>query len=351
MVASCRGQKRVTIIGGGLAGLALGIRLRQREVPVTICEAGRYPRHRVCGEFFSGRGLSLLSELGLRESLDQASPIMAQTAQFFVADRALARRKLPVPAMCLSRHVLDAMLADLFQQLGGELRCETRCQPIMLGEGVIRATGRRVRTESSHGCWYGLKAHARNVELQADLEMHLGADCYVGLCRLPGGEVNVSGLFRKNTSEQPHLRSLVERIQQGSSVGLSDRLRRAEWNESSYCSVGGLPFRSRLECRAGEICIGDAMGMIPPVTGNGMSLALESARVAVGPVADFAEGRLSWNAASQAVARACRAEFARRLRFAGWLHSFLFHPMARRWIVPPLMSSEIMWRMLFRSTR
>ena len=43
----------VTIIGGGLAGLTLGIGLRQRNVPVTIREAGQYPRHRVCGEFIS----------------------------------------------------------------------------------------------------------------------------------------------------------------------------------------------------------------------------------------------------------------------------------------------------------
>jgi len=48
--------KPITIVGGGLAGLTLGIGLRQRGVPVTIWEAGKYPRHRVCGEFISGNG-------------------------------------------------------------------------------------------------------------------------------------------------------------------------------------------------------------------------------------------------------------------------------------------------------
>jgi len=41
--------KRITIICGGLAGLTLGIALRQCEVAVTICEAGHYPSHRVSG--------------------------------------------------------------------------------------------------------------------------------------------------------------------------------------------------------------------------------------------------------------------------------------------------------------
>ena len=57
-------HKPITIIGGGLAGLTLGIGLRQREVPVTIWEAGNYPRHRVCGEFISGNGQAVLERLG-----------------------------------------------------------------------------------------------------------------------------------------------------------------------------------------------------------------------------------------------------------------------------------------------
>src|SRR5580693_8216081 len=57
-------RKPITIVGGGLAGLALGIGLRQRDVPATIWEAGHYPRHRVCGEFISGHGQAVLVPWG-----------------------------------------------------------------------------------------------------------------------------------------------------------------------------------------------------------------------------------------------------------------------------------------------
>jgi 2-polyprenyl-6-methoxyphenol hydroxylase-like FAD-dependent oxidoreductase len=73
----------ITIAGGGLAGLTLGIALRQRGIPVTIWEAGHYPRHRVCGEFICGRGRETLVKLGLNEILSKAGAQEAKTACFF----------------------------------------------------------------------------------------------------------------------------------------------------------------------------------------------------------------------------------------------------------------------------
>ena len=79
--------KTVTIIGGGLAGLTLGIGLRQKKIPVTIHEARRYPHHRVCGEFISGRGLGTLARLGLRPLLEQVGAVRATHAAFFSTGR------------------------------------------------------------------------------------------------------------------------------------------------------------------------------------------------------------------------------------------------------------------------
>src|SRR6202521_3052729 len=102
-------NKPITIVGGGLAGLTLGIGLRQWGVPVTVWEAGRYPRHRVCGEFISGKGLGTLSRLGLRESFVEAGAIPALTTAFFSPTTASAIRQLADPALSISRYALDEL--------------------------------------------------------------------------------------------------------------------------------------------------------------------------------------------------------------------------------------------------
>src|SRR5437016_5730079 len=134
----------ITIIGGGLAGLTLGIGLRQRGLPVTILEAGRYPRHRVCGEFISGRGQQTLSNLGLLDSLRRSGAQPAATAAFFLPGRNTAPiRRLESSAICISRFELDALLARTFRELGGDLRENTRAGVNQLEEGIVRASGRR----------------------------------------------------------------------------------------------------------------------------------------------------------------------------------------------------------------
>src|SRR5579863_2602966 len=94
----------VTIIGGGLAGLTLGIGLRQRGVPVTVQEAGDYPRHRVCGEFISGGGQVVLERLGLLPQFHNAGAVYARTAVFLSGAAKSPVRKLATPALCLSRY-------------------------------------------------------------------------------------------------------------------------------------------------------------------------------------------------------------------------------------------------------
>ena len=65
-------MKEIQIIGGGLAGLSLGIGLRENGVPVVLHEGGSYPQHKVCGEFICGVEDSVLDALGIQECLADA---------------------------------------------------------------------------------------------------------------------------------------------------------------------------------------------------------------------------------------------------------------------------------------
>jgi len=343
--------KPISIVGGGIAGLALGIALRQQAIPVVIHEAGIYPRHRVCGEFISGRGQETLRRLGLLDSLLAAGARPAVSTAFTHGDRAFPRRLLPQPALCLPRFRLDALLADQFRQSGGELRCESRWSDQKEVEGVVYANGRHSRPTESGWRWFGLKAHARNVELSADLEMHLADDVYVGLCRLSSEVVNVCGLFRGGNERESGAASVVERLSRAGGRMLRHRLAAAEWDADSVCAVAGLSLRPRRARESTGCRIGDALTMIAPVSGNGMSMAFESAELSVGPLIAYSKGELSWPETTATVARRCDKAFARRLRWACRFQLALFSPMLRRWGSPLAFGCEPIWRFLFAATR
>jgi 2-polyprenyl-6-methoxyphenol hydroxylase-like FAD-dependent oxidoreductase len=293
----------------------------------------------------------MLRALGLLETLEKAGARRSGTAAFTLGGQACPVRELPQPALCLSRHVLDATLANRFRGLGGDLHCGRRWSKATNLEGQVRATGRRVQPETDGWRWFGLKAHARNVPLAADLEMHFAANSYVGLCRLPDGEINVCGLFRRKTSGPSLPGDSIERLQVELPADLLARMEGAEWDPLSFCSVGGLPFRAVMKPGAGEFCVGDALVMTPPITGNGMSMAFESAGLAVEPLIAYSTGRISWSSACEVAASISWKAFRRRLRVAGWLHAGLFHSATRLWLRPCVGRSDFLWRLLFRATR
>jgi menaquinone-9 beta-reductase len=343
--------KPITIVGGGLAGLTLGIGLRQKNIAVEIFEAGHYPRHRVCGEFINGRGLEILATLGLKGKFLEAGAIETRNAAFFSANSKSPARPLSSSALCLSRYVMDDLLAREYQRLGGVLHENTRWQKNEFGEGVVRATGRRLQPTENGWRWFGVKAHARNVNLNADLEMHVSRAGYVGLCKLGGGEVNVCGLFRRKSVGDKSNQTGVDLLRGEPGTILNERLARADFVEDSFCSVAGLSLRAQHGADRNECSVGDSLTMIPPVTGNGMSMAFESAEIAIEPLAAFGRGQITWTQTQQTVARNCDDAFARRLKWARMLQWLMLSPLAHRGVVSVLLRSNLLWRMMFEKTR
>ncbi|NDA10340.1 MAG: hypothetical protein EBZ53_05335 [Verrucomicrobia bacterium] len=343
-------MKSVYIVGGGLAGLTLGLRLRQLEIPVELFEAGHYPRHRVCGEYLSGQGRDLLVSLLGETPLSQAGARSSLQLRIYRGKASLTERALPRPALCLSRYRLDKLLADAFSRVGGRIHAQTR-QPILREEGWVTATGRQPSIREVGWRWLGLKAHALDLRLPDGLEMHLTPWGYVGLCPVEENRVNVCGLFRTREPVPNLIHQWRDWLSGPPGSALHERLRGANWDESSFSSVSALSLHPRRASDQPGVRVGDSLTMIPPLTGNGMSMAIEGAFLAVGPLASWAAGKVSWSECTGKIAQSLDQTFSSRLAWARRLQQAVLHPLGQpiAWNLSLLFPS--LPHLLFRQTR
>jgi len=312
------GSRPVEIIGGGLAGLALGIGLRRAGVTVKVIEAGDYPRHRVCGEFIAGLPEQTVRRLGIESVFEGA--LRHAGVHWFRGNRPVARMRLPSPAIGVSRFVLDARLASLFVEHGGELVTCERVMGEITGEGRVQVAGRRRSVDSP---WVGLKAHVRNLSLSDDLELHLGDGVYFGLSPVGDGWINACGLFRrKGVLKGDSSHALAETLRGRGLDALAKRIEEAEFCAGSATAVAGFVFDARVAPRRG-VMLGDNCAMIPPFTGHGMAMAFIAAELALEPLVDWAEQRASWEETSVRAHKALHRTFRTRLRSAQLLHPLL----------------------------
>lgn len=330
----------IEIVGGGLAGLSAGLALRRSGVPVTIYEAGDYPRHRVCGEFIAGLEAGTVEALGLREHLADAHPHRAVT--YFLRGRTLRPFPLPHTAWGISRHTLDARLAAAFVAAGGDLRTRTRMPEDETPEGRVFAAGRRRKGPF----WVGLKVHLRGFALSNDFEVHLGDRAYVGLSRVETGEVNVCGIFDAREVGERGAGMLPRYLAASGLEGLAQRIEAADADPDSFC-VTAAPLGDRRVERSDRVWLGDACASIAPFTGNGLAMALQGAELALAPLRAYASGAAGWAVAVREVARAQRIRFRRRLMVSSLLHPFFLERRRQQWLASLVSSRLIPFRAFY----
>lgn len=335
-------MKAIFIIGGGISGLVTGIALRQHGIAVTVVEAGFYPRHKVCGEFLNGAGIDLLEALEIPLRKFAAS---VETISFHRGEKSSQTSALPNAGVAIPRFSFDKLLALNFEVLGGKLKCGTRYRAHSTPEGYVQATGRRLRRPAKWK-WYGVKAHARNVRQKADLELHLVENGYIGLCRLDAHRSNICGLFRRPVANSERSADLLEHFTRPNS--LRDRLAGAEWVEESIATVSGLPVPESDPPES--FSVGDAFGMIPPFTGNGMSIAIELGMLGAGILKQYAEGNLSWGEAAEGYHRAGEELVRKRMFAANLSQKLLLSPICQRLFMATADRTNV-WGRVFEATR
>lgn len=312
-------MKGIEIAGGGLAGLSLGIALQSRGVPVTLREAGSYPRHKVCGEFINGVTIETLKNLRIDSIFRDV--IYHRHTRWWAGNEAIYSAEMIRPALGMSRWKMDEDLRVLFGKEGGVLSIKDRVnrEP---REGLVWTAGRALKKKSD---WLGLKAHFKGLQVDA-LEMHLGEGGYVGLTPIENGRVNVCGLFNRRSLRSENL--LVSYLKECGLTALSSRLERADFDSSSLTGVSG--FDLGAQDQDGDLCtLGDAERMIPPFTGNGMSMAFESAEIALEPLLNYSKGEIDWSSSRRDIRKKLDKRFTQRVRLAQMMHYFLTNRVGR----------------------
>lgn len=318
--------QQITILGGGLAGLSLGICLRQEQIPVHILEAQPYPRHRLCGEFLHGSGAQMLHRLEI--PIPKHTPKHSKVA-WYDDNGSICTHHMPQSVYGLSRWQLDQLLAEKFSKLGGKISF-TRISPVQLQgqEGTVFAYGRK-RSKSP---WFGIKQHMKNLPLEADLEVHLGSNGYIGLTPVEDGSINICGLFKQTQTLQkaPKKERLPLLLQQAGLDNLSRRVQQAELKPHSICGVAGLKLGTQSSsAKTNEICLGDTGFCIAPLTGNGQSMALESAVYSAPFLSKWAYKQATWGTTCQNIQQLRKQIHQKRVSMSLLLNKAILHKTGR----------------------
>ncbi|MES2982701.1 MAG: hypothetical protein V4727_10335 [Verrucomicrobiota bacterium] len=316
-------NQEITIIGGGLTGLSLAIALRKHSIPVQLHEAGIYPRHRVCGEFISGVSSETLANLGISNALSDA--LTHQSVSWFSGDQKLRQTKLQTPALAISRFLLDQRLYKMAITNGAVIHTHSRQPTETNTPGTVRASGRI----PSPGSWIGLKAHIKGLKPSANLEMHSGPIGYLGITQVEDGWHNACGLFRIDRSIKAKQEDLLPAyLRKNGNHLLADQLQFAEWREDSFSAVAGFSLGNQPSTPE-MMCLGDSHAIIPPFTGNGMTMAFESAEIALPHLTAYSADRISWEQACALTDKNLHKHFRKRLTASRFIHPLLFHSASR----------------------
>lgn len=299
-------QDEILILGGGVAGCAASIALARQGRSVTLIEREPTPRHKVCGEFLSGEALEDLHALGIDVTSLGAVPI--NYVRLAAAKRA-AEAPLPFPAASLTRKTLDtaliaeAIAAGVRVERGRSVQSLNRTADNVwqatLDDGtaweaatVFLATGkhdlRGYNRPKDPERWVGFKTYyrlsrAQTMELSHASELMLYPGGYGGLQPVEGGMANLCCVVQNRYLADAGNRweNFLRKMQQDC-PHLAMRLAGAEALLDKPIAVTHIPYGFiRRTTEEGLYCIGDQAAVIPSFTGDGISIALHTARCAV----------------------------------------------------------------------
>ena len=361
------------VVGGGPAGSTLAWDLARQGVDVTVLERTRFPREKVCGDYVEPRGLRILERMGTLERLETGGPLRITHSATFVDGECRYRGEipfygpggdLPPHGYIIARDELDDAMLRTAAEAGATVHEETQATAVDAGAGGVTVEAKRggksvrYRARLVAGADGVNSVVARDCGLTADDERRLavaqrayatvaddvgeaafffGEDLFPGygwLFPLAGGRANLGVGILAETRRRLDLH--VPELFAGFVERLREMHPRCGALELCGPPIGGIvrTYGAAGSNHAdGAVLVGDAGCFVDPMTGEGITPAMESALLA-SPVLRDALAAKRFDAAQLAPYEAAfRAYFDPAMRFLDLCAATLRNPhLARPWL-------------------
>jgi flavin-dependent dehydrogenase len=327
-------KRGVIIIGGGISGLVAANLMARRGLSVTLIEKKSYPFHRVCGEYISNETRPFLK----RENLfpQEFDPPAVHELELTSVNGRSALVPLAMGGFGISRYNFDNFLYQR-AKAGGTVfflntevtsisfvddKFEVRAGDVALECDVVLASfGKKSRLDhtmnrrfvSRRSPYAGVKYHIDAVHPPSRIALHNFSGGYCGVGPIEGGMSNLCYLTHRNNLKAFRSIRAMEEAVLFQNPFLRKIFTHAKFVTEKPEVINEISFETKSPVEDHVLMAGDAAGMITPLCGNGMAMAIRSALFASDHIRLFMNGELSREQMEAGYAQAWNENFARRL--------------------------------------
>jgi flavin-dependent dehydrogenase len=291
----------IIIIGGGLAGLTNAIRLSGEGLTVLLIEKNSYPFHKVCGEYVSNEVKPFLASIGAE--VEKLNPAHINKLSVTSSYGAKLDADLKMGAFGISRYNFDLFLYNLALAKGCKFKLVTQVQEVNYEEDlflvklsdsteetariVLGSFGKRSTLDRQlnrdffykRSPYIGVKYHIRTDFPKDRIVLHNFKDGYCGLSAI---EEDKYCLCYLTTRENLKKHGSIEEMEKGilyKNKYLKDVFENSEFLFERPEVINEISFEKKTTVEDHILMSGDTAGMIAPLCGNGMSMAIHSAKI------------------------------------------------------------------------
>lgn len=299
----------VAIIGGGLAGLINAILIQRAGFRVVLFEEKKYPFHRVCGEYISNEVIPFLKSQELYpQELDPA-----KITQFHLTSISGKSLEMPLDlgGFGISRYAYDSWLVSIAKESGVNVCEEERIEEVYLNgdqfdiksrkrpyqaRTVIGAFGKRSKLDKGldrkfiqkRSPYVGVKYHLKtNVVENNSIELHNFKGGYCGISRVEKDIFNLCYLSHRDNLRKYGNVEEMEDVVLCKNPHLEKIFKESEFLFEKPNVINEITFEKKEPVYNHILMSGDSAGMIAPLCGNGMAIAIHSAKILSGLVIQF----------------------------------------------------------------